>query len=77
MKLRDPVSLAAVVLAAAAATAIVLVLVAVILVGRYQAKQHAIRSPMILAAGVYHKPCTQIFKPLYPENTFTISTGQR
>jgi hypothetical protein len=42
MKLRDPIALAAVVLAAAAA-AKVSVLVAVILVGWYQAKQHAIK----------------------------------
>jgi hypothetical protein len=48
MKLRGPIALAAVVLAAAAA-AVGLVLVPVILVGRYQATLHAIKKSLNLS----------------------------
>jgi hypothetical protein len=47
MKLRGPMSVAAVVLAAV--LVVVVVVVAVILVSRYQAKQHTIKKPLNLS----------------------------
>jgi len=68
MKLRDPMAVVAVVLAA------VFVVIAVILESRYQAKQHAIKKPLNLSSWCGVKNPTSKSSSPYTQK---ISTGQQ